>query len=239
MANIVSRGATGGGGGGMFAPAPTGQRYNWKGELESIPQGQMTADPVTGTQEQYPTAGVDPSQLYGAATQLASQKESETAASALEKQRFDQGMTAQDKFMSNIPTITGQLTGGANGQVSYGSGTGPAPNPAMLQQAQEAAFARAKDQTGLIGKSAMTGLHDAMAARGILGSGIEGEETAKVMNQGATQLGDVNRQQLEDQLAGATHAADMQYQGGITQRGQNQQAIQGLLSAMAAAGRVY
>lgn len=224
---------------GMSGTLPPGYTSDAQGRMIPRPRDAYN-DPVTGSPNDNPLAGVDPSQQYGAAAGMASQKEAEQAAAALQAQKFGEGQQAQTSLLQNIPMLLGAAGGsGSTAPVTYGAGTGPMPNPAMLQASQEAAFARAKDQTGLIGKSAISGLRDSMAARGTLGSGIEGEETARVLNTGATQLGDVNRQQLEDTLTGATHAADVQYQGGIAQRGQNQQAVQSLMNLYAQAGRAY
>lgn len=209
--------------GSVGAPAPPGQRYNAKGQLEAVPQGQETQDVATGAPVSYPLVGVDPSQMYDTASK-----------SALSKQQFEQSQQAQANLLEKLPGVMNTVTGG--GSVQYG---GSGTDPAALQKAQEAAFARAKDQSGLLAKSAITGLRDSMAARGTLGSGLEGEQTAAILSGAAGGLGDVNRQQMEDALQIAQHQADTSYQGGITQRGQNIQAIQGLLSAMANAGRVY
>lgn len=182
-------------------------------------------DPATGATEDQPIGGVDPSQLYDTASK-----------SALSKQQFEQSQQAQENLLNRLPGVMGTATGG--GSVQYGA-TGTGADPATLQKAQEAAFARAKDQSGLLAKSAMTGLRDTMASRGMLGSGQEGEQAAMILSGAAGGQNEVIRQQMEDAVNQATHAADTTYQGGITQRGQNIQAIQGLLAAMSNAGRVY
>lgn len=86
---------------------------------------------------------------------------------------------------------------------------------------QSAAFARAKDQAGSIGRSALNSLNDVMGARGITGSGIGVNQAGGVVQEGARQLGDVTREQLIQSLALARQRASEQYQGNITQRGQD------------------
>ena len=90
--------------------------------------------------------------------------------------------------------------------------------------ARAAAFARAKDQAGNIGRASLTGLQNAMAGRGISGSGIELGQMGEIVGGAGRELGEVNREQLIQDLAAAQHGADIQYTGGIEQRGQDIQA---------------
>lgn len=87
--------------------------------------------------------------------------------------------------------------------------------------AENAAFARAKDQVGLTTRGALSGLAGAMAGRGIVGSGVEGRGQRGTVNQGQQQLGDVSRQQAITHADLAQKNAESEYSGAITQRGQD------------------
>jgi hypothetical protein len=87
--------------------------------------------------------------------------------------------------------------------------------------AQSAEFARAKDLAGLTARGALTGLAGAMAGRGTVGSGVEGRGQQAVINTGQQQLGEVGRQQAITGAELAQKQAEMAYQGGISQRGQD------------------
>jgi hypothetical protein len=84
-----------------------------------------------------------------------------------------------------------------------------------------AALLRAKERQGQIGRSALTGLHDALGERGVLGSGIEGQGTADIAGQALSGISDVNREQQIQDTETARQMAGLKYQGGITQRGQD------------------
>ena len=189
-------------------------------------------DPVTGSENQNPLLGVDPSQQYDAASTLEQQKRAQEGASALSKQNFDQSQQGMENVFSKGSTLMGGS--GGSTPVQYGGA-----DPQALQKAQEAEFARGKDRAGLISKSAITGLRDSMASRGTLGSGIEGEGTANILSGAAGGLGDLNREQTIQAAQGQTHAADQQFQGDLQQRAQQQQAIQSLMQMMSSYGRAY
>lgn len=111
---------------------------------------------------------------------------------------------------------------------SEGGGGGPTPQHVDFgglsgaeDAAQSAAFARAKDQAGLIGRSASNSLAGVMGARGLTGSGLAANAAGGVINQQATQLGNVNREQAIQGANMARQRASEQYQGNITQRGQD------------------
>ena len=104
--------------------------------------------------------------------------------------------------------------------------------------ARNASFARAKDKAGQIARASLTGLRNAMGERGIGGSGIEALQSAGIVGAAGSELGEVNREQLLQDLAQQQHIQDLTYQGGITQRGQTlaaqspeRQALMGLITA--------
>jgi hypothetical protein len=55
----------------------------------------------------------------------------------------------------------------------------------------------------------------------MLGSGIEGGETARIVGQAAGGLGDVSREQAIQEANRQNRFAEIGYQGDITQRGQD------------------
>lgn len=114
------------------------------------------------------------------------------------------------------------------------SGTEDQAISAQEDSARTAAFARAKDQAGLIGRSALSGLQNQMAGRGIGSrSGIATSQTGQVINQGATQLGDVNREQAINTAANARQRASEKLAASTTRRGQDISLINGLVNAKA------
>lgn len=183
-------------------------------------------------------------------------------------QRAGQALTALEQYgPSNL--LGSYQAGGAGGYgggfVAPGIGTRPPETqtltPADLTASQAAQFARAKDLVGQQTRGALTGLAGAMAGRGTVGSGVEGRGQQQIIQSGQQQLGEVARQQAMTSADIAQKQAELAYQGGITQRGQDigaaetyrgqdiqrqqaqaqlalqqqqlrQQALQGLLSAM-------
>ena len=87
--------------------------------------------------------------------------------------------------------------------------------------ANAAVFARAKDTAGQNSRAALTALRGTMAERGMLGSGIEGGETARIVGQAAGGVGDVNREQAIQQSGQANQNMQLGYTGDINQRGQD------------------
>lgn len=150
---------------------------------------------------------------------LASQTQHEKAGSDLLNQQAGLQAKADLAHQASIDALMKQFTG----PTVAGAGQ-DFVDPGLAQEstANAAAFARAKDQAGQIGRSSVTALQNVGAARGFRsGSGITNSAVGQAINQGATQLGDVNREQA---ITGATLArqrASEQYQGRIAQRGQN------------------
>ena len=122
--------------------------------------------------------------------------------------------------------------GGPGGGGTPSVSTIPYPD---LAPAQQAAFARQKDITGQTTQGALTGLQQALAGRGMLGSGVEAKGTQAILQQGAGQLGNLSREQAIQQTQAAQKAAETAYQGAITQRGQDiQQQIESQRTAVEA-----
>lgn len=135
---------------------------------------------------------------------------------AAEARRMAMFQPYLDKFGGGISASSSSGGGGATPQhIDFGGLSG------AEGAAQSAAFARAKDQAGLIGRSAMDSLSNVMGARGLTGSGLAANAAGGVINQQANQLGEVNRDQAITGANLARQRASEMYQGNITQRGQD------------------
>jgi len=97
----------------------------------------------------------------------------------------------------------------------------PGPERVDDTQAAAEAYARAKDVAGRQGRAAMDALMDVQGARGIVGSGLGVNEAGGIIQEGAAQLGEFNRQQLINRIENERRRQEMIYQGGISQRGQD------------------
>lgn len=93
--------------------------------------------------------------------------------------------------------------------------------------ADASTYGRAKERTGLATQSALKGLRETLASRGLLGSGIEARETASVFRGGLSDLAETDRQQAEQDSARSfqSHESD--------KNREYQAAVEGLHSAMA------
>ena len=120
---------------------------------------------------------------------------------------------AEARRLGYMPQIMAQLPG----MVSRGGG-GPDPNEAA---ARAAAFARAKEQAGGTALSALRALNNQSAERGQTGSSMERGMIGNVVGDAASQVNEYSRDQLMADLQRAAQLSDMEYQGNITQRGQN------------------
>ena len=93
--------------------------------------------------------------------------------------------------------------------------------PVGNARATREAYARAKDTAGQQGRAALDALMDLQGARGIVGSGIGVNEAGGVIAEGARQLGDFNREQTIQQVENERRRQEMNFQGRISQRGQD------------------
>jgi hypothetical protein len=122
------------------------------------------------------------------------------------------------------PSIAG-LTQAAAGVNAPSGGGGVAPRaqiaPVDTRAAEAATFNRAKDQVGEESSGALTGLRSALAGRNLLGGGLEGMATAQAATGAARELGDVTRQSAITKAGLDNANATTNFQGGITQRGQD------------------
>lgn len=97
----------------------------------------------------------------------------------------------------------------------------PSKTPADTSAATAAEYGRARDTIGLESRAALNALSDEMASRGLSGSSIEGKEVGRVVTGGQRELGDVNRDMAMRELERQSQIEDRDYQGDITQRGQD------------------
>ncbi|SRR6266542_1757286 len=100
----------------------------------------------------------------------------------------------------------------------------PRVNPISMADttaSQNAEFSKAKDRVGRVGRASMNALSGEMRARGISGSGIEASEIGNRVDQASGALGDVANNQAVDALKRRYQIDDTNYQGDISQRGQD------------------
>lgn len=122
---------------------------------------------------------------------------------------------------------------GSTGAFGVGTGTGTASGPVTsgsyqagiqmpdMTAANDAAFAAAKDQVGQTSRASLDSLRGELGATGMLGGGAEAQDVRDVVNNNAEQLGQVSRNNATTNAATALDVAKTNYQGGITQRGQD------------------
>lgn len=87
--------------------------------------------------------------------------------------------------------------------------------------AESAAFGRAKDRIGKVGKSALDTLRDRASSMGMGGSTAEANALRDVTTSTQSQLGEVIRDQAIDSLDRADQIDDRNLTAGLTQRGQD------------------
>ena len=149
---------------------------------------------------------------------------------------------------SGLPLLSMFSESGAGG--AGGGATVPQVSMPDTSAASAAAFGRAKDQAGQTARASLTALHNELASRNMLGSGVEGGETARIIGRAAGGANEMTREQaIQDAQAGMSRASQ-EYQGRIAQRGQDidaaqaaasrrQQSLQGLLSVINSSGLLY
>lgn len=168
-----------------------------------------------------------------------------------------QKATEAGSALNALANITGlNLLGGSSSSSASAGGAGGAGgyvSPIAFPDttaATDAVFARAKDKAALNARASLRGLTEAMASRNMLGSGVESAGMGEVVGRAGQSVGDTIREQAIQEAAARQRAAEMEYQGRITQRGQDinaaqeaaqrqQQALQGLLSVINSSGILY
>lgn len=97
-----------------------------------------------------------------------------------------------------------------------------------LEAANAAVFGRAKDQAAQTAQASLAGLRQVLQQRGMGGGGYEAGQIGQTLAREANTIGEAGRSQAEKLADLQQRAAEVEYQGGITQRGQD---IQGQLGA--------
>jgi len=126
-----------------------------------------------------------------------------------------QGLTAATG--GGIVAPSGVQSGSQGGATAGHSHLAPVDTTA----AETASFNKAKDQVGQEATGALTGLRSALGGRNLLGSGQESRATASLATGAESQLGDVTRQQAVTRADEAQKNAETNFQGDISQRGQD------------------
>ena len=128
--------------------------------------------------------------------------------------------------------IPGSYVSNANGGInvsSPGVAGGPASNttfsgniaPIDMSAANAATFGKAKEQAGQTARSEIDSERGLLGAAGMLGSGAEAEETGKVVENAASQVNDITRQNAITESGQALDVAKANQSAALEQRGQD------------------
>lgn len=164
------------------------------------------------------------------------------------------GTNAGEALNALLKTTGLPALGSSSGSSGSGSGSSAASVP-MVQMPQgsagsDAAFARGKDQAGLNARASLRSLTEAMGSRNMLGGGAEAVGIGEVVGRAGQGVNELIREQSVSDANLANRRQEQEYQGLITQRGQDlnvaqdnarrqQQALQGLLSVINSDGLLY
>lgn len=178
--------------------------------------GLGAAGPVSSNYTGAPTSPID-------ADRAKLQLEAEFAAQQAQNQATVQTQSMKDSAALQAEAearrlgYMPQIMAGLPGMVTHGSGA----SGQQEEAARAAAFARAKEQAGGTALGALRGLEDYSAGRGQTGSSMERRMIGDVVGGAAGQINEYSRDQLMADLQRAAQLSDQEYQGNITQRGQN------------------
>lgn len=87
--------------------------------------------------------------------------------------------------------------------------------------ADAATFARGKDQAAQTGRASINAMQEELAGRGMLGGGVEANMTGQKVQQVAGHVNEITREQSIQHAESARQRAQQEYEGQITQRGQD------------------
>lgn len=153
--------------------------------------------------------------------ELQQQLSNETA----ERDRFNQ-MQDRNSFFAKL----NQEPAAGQPRISH-----PGAGPSSEADARAAAFSRAKDQAGRIARSSLTAIAENMASKGMSGASIQALQEAGAIGGAGDALQELTRDQMISDVNRAAEIADLEYTGGITQRGQdlsNRQSYLALLGTL-------
>lgn len=180
----------------------------------SMPGPQM---PTSGLSRKRSTRIIPPTAWHGGGEDVTDNEAEIQQRLAEQRLRALQGLLGQFGFGSPATSPNIPAPGGPAGDENL---------------ARASAFARAKDQAGQTARASLTALEGLMANRGQAGSGLEGELSAGIISGGAGRVNEFTREQAIQDLNRAAEISDRNYQGAITQRGQDLGARQQSLSAL-------
>lgn len=154
---------------------------------------------------------------------------SEDIKRAYQQANVDQGwekspaQTASEQMMAGLKAAMG--SGGATGGATAPT-LGPAPPTIAAPTAPKAtstgqAFATAKDASSRIANKALDALRSQMVSRGIEGSGVEEQGVADILSGAQQQQSGAAYDAAKTEDERNWDAAQLGYQGAITQRGQD------------------
>ena len=145
-----------------------------------------------------------------------------------QQQTLLQARLAQDEFTRRL------------GMLSSGSGSAPTVSHGSVngneQAARDGAFAREKTRQGEIALGSIKALQDIMGARGLRGSSIEANAIAGELGTAGDAISRFATDQTMADVGREADIADMVFQGGLTQRGQDLAARQSLMGLISAGG---
>ncbi len=126
-------------------------------------------------------------------------------------------------FASKGAALNNLLASATGSGVSVSGQSAGAPPVTMGDSSAgtAAAFARAKDQTGLNTRASLRAFQDQMAGNNMMGSGLEMTGTRDIVEHGAGQLNEVGREQAIKDASLNNQRVMADYQGRVTQRGQD------------------
>jgi hypothetical protein len=152
---------------------------------------------------------------------------------------------------TGLPLLGSSSSSGSGGG-SSASGAGSVPLVQMPggTAGSDAAFARGKEKAGLNARASLTALSEALGSRNMLGGGAEAVGIGEVVGRAGQGVNEIIREQSVSDANNANSRAAAEYQGLITQRGQDlnvaqdnarrqSQALQGLLSVINSDGLIY
>ena len=231
------------GGGGGQAPAATGLRVGGSvypmATSQPLQQG-SSDDPATFrdnpnnpniTSPFFPSTGGTPSLTQPGYEAQALQALQQQGQSEYLNQR---ARLSDASFDKRLGALSGMIGGAGQPWIQHGLGPEGQENAARA-----AAFARAKEQAGNTANAALASLKGLYEQSGTMGSTMEAAKAGQIIGGAGAGVNEFTREQLMADLARAADIADMQYQGGITQRGQNLGAQQALFALMNNAGVIY
>lgn len=163
--------------------------------------------------------------LQGLKQQLGAQADIQNQQAKLGEQMQ---ISAEQRRLGYIPQLSGFYNSTTSGGVGGPHVSGGAdPN---ADAARAAAYARAKDQTGQSMNAAFETLRNQYAGTGNAGGFQQG--AGRMLSKGVDKMGDVTREQLIQDLNRSAQVSDRNYQGDITQRGQDMSAQNSLQSLL-------